>query len=66
MHLKIALPLEKKRIENSEESHQLPHVVCPTKNIDNYVVKNRSNHMVKLCGRSRELHLISSSAGVVL
>ena len=31
MHLKIASPTEKNYIECSEETHQPPHVVCPTR-----------------------------------
>ena len=66
MHLKIASPTEKKRMESSEETHQTPHVVCPTKNVDNNVVNHKANYIVKLCGLSREQHIIPFSAGVVL
>ena len=38
MHLKIASPTEKKRMESSEETHRTPHVVCTKENIENYMV----------------------------
>ena len=56
----------KKSIESREETHQPSHVVCPTESNENYVVNHKANYMVKLCGRSREQHIIPSSAGVVL
>ena len=51
--------------------HSAPQMSIETmwsalKRNNNYVVRHRSNHMVKQCGRSRELNLVSSSAGVVL
>ena len=66
MHLKIASPAARKSIESRKETHQLPHVVCLTGNVDNYVVNHKANYMVKLCGRRRESHTVPSSAGVVL
>ena len=61
MYLKIASLTEKKRMESSEETHRTPHVVCPTESNENYVVRHRSNHMVKLCDRRRELRHSSLS-----
>ena len=56
-----------------EELHRMqrrntPTIACglPDKKQRNYVLRHRANHMVKLCGRSRKTHLISSSASVVL
>ena len=60
MHLKIASPSEKNYTESSEETHQSPHVVNQAKADDKHVVRHRANHMVKLCGRSREQHIIPS------
>ena len=64
--LEIAPPAAKKSIESREKTHEPPNVVCPTESNENYVVRHKANYMVKLCGRSRESHLIPSSAGVVL
>ena len=63
---KIAPSAARKSIESRKETHQPSHVVCPTESNENYVVNHKANYMVKLCGRSRELHIISSSTGVVL
>ena len=51
--------------------HSAPQMSIETmwsasKRKNNYVVRYRSNRMVKSCGRSSELNLIPSSAGVVL
>ena len=58
--IKTPPPAAKKRIESREETHNPSHVVFPTRSNENYVVRHRSNHMVKLCGRSREQHIIPS------
>ena len=63
----------RKRSAGREEKHiedrrSTPISTCglSDKKQRNYVVRHRSNYMVKLCDRSRELHIIPSSAGVVL
>ena len=65
--------ISQNRFADREELHRMQRrntqpITCglPTESNKNYVVRHRSNHMVKLCGRSREQHSIPSSAGVVL
>ena len=71
-HFEVKNALENDSV-GREELHRMqrrntPTTACdlPTKSNKNYVVRHRSNHMVKSCGRSRESHSIPSFAGVVL
>ena len=56
MHLKAPPPAAKKCMKTREETHQTPHVVSSTESNENYVVSNKVNCMVKLCGRSIKNH----------
>ena len=48
--------LHRKQLRNT------PNTTCglSTESNENYVVRRRLNHMVKLCGQSREAHIIFS------
>ena len=64
--------ISQNRFADREELHRMQRrntqpITCglPTESNKNYVVRHKANYMVKLCGRGRESHSISSSAGVV-